>query len=181
MSGSAQFSPVSEPDVTVPLGGTNPFSAVKMPEEDDAYTLNYWDLQKLGDKHTAGAEGGEKAVSKRFEPVVGWFVCVKGSHLGEDFRVISGRNYIGRDQDMDICLSGDNTVSRRKHAVVIYSPKDNLFFAAPGDSKELFYVDGQLVINSIELKRGSRVQIGDVELRFVPYCDDQFSWTGEGK
>ena len=174
---SAAFKPAAIDSVgaTVPLEGLeNPFSPKEIKPDDDSHTLNFWDLQKLNnpEKPSEPAAHG----SKHFEPVVGWFVCIKGSHLGEDFRIVSGRNYIGRDQDMDICLSGDNTVSRKKHAVVIYSPKDNLYFAAPGDSKELFYVDGQLVINSIELKRGSLLQIGDVELRFVPYCDEQFSW-----
>jgi hypothetical protein len=65
------------------------------------------------------------------EPVVGWLVCTGGECLGEDFRLKSGRNFIGRASGMDVSISGDNTVSREKHAVIVYDPKSMCFWSSP--------------------------------------------------
>lgn len=110
-------------------------------------------------------------------PVVGWLVCVKGSHYGEDFRLQGGRNFIGRSRDMDVCLSGEMTVSRDKHAVVLYDPKQNAFLAQMGTSKELLYVNDQLITETVRLKAHDVLQVGEVELMLIPCCDEAFCWN----
>lgn len=37
------------------------------------------------------------------EPVVGWLVAIAGSNFGEDFKLKSGRNFIGRSTAMGCC------------------------------------------------------------------------------
>lgn len=111
------------------------------------------------------------------DPVVGWLVCVKGNHLGKDYRLKSGRNFVGRGEEMDVCLKGENSVSREKHATIIYEPKENKFFAQPGDSKELFYLNGNLVSAMEQIKAYDRIQLGDAELMFIPCCSDSFKWS----
>lgn len=118
------------------------------------------------------------------EPVVGWLVCLNGKNLGKDYRLKIGRNYIGRGEGMDVVIKGENTVSRDKHAIVVYDPKQNVFLAQPGDSKALFYLNGELVITVAQMKGYDRLQIGDVELLFVPCCSEMFNWNAaadEGK
>lgn len=49
------------------------------------------------------------------EPVVGWLVCVNGEEKGRDYRLIRGRNRIGRDSDMDVTIRKDQKVTREEH------------------------------------------------------------------
>ena len=109
-------------------------------------------------------------------PVVGWLVCTAGTHIGEDFRLTAGNNTIGRSGTMDVCLSGENTVSRGKHAVVVYEPEENIFLTTPGDVKELSYLNGRVVLAPQVLKRGDRIRLGEVELMFIPCCGEDFTW-----
>ena len=111
------------------------------------------------------------------EPVVGWLVCVKGVHFGEDFKIKSGRNFIGRSGSMNISLSADKAVSRDKHAILTYDPKSNSFLIQPGESSELCYVNDEAVLVPTKLKHNDRISLGETELVFVPFCSDTFSWT----
>ena len=45
------------------------------------------------------------------EPVVGWLVCVNGEEKGRDYRLIRGRNRIGRDSDMDVTIRKGSSFS----------------------------------------------------------------------
>ena len=109
-------------------------------------------------------------------PVVGWLVCTDGVNKGTDYRLHQGRNFIGRSPEMDVCILGDNTVSRSSHAIVVYDPRSNVYLAQPGSSKELFYVNDKLVLNPVELKTMDLLNIGDTKLMFVPLCGEQFRW-----
>ena len=60
--------------------------------EDDDKTMAYW----------------SKDVN--IDPVVGWLTCIEGAEKGKDFRIVSERNFIGRGDDMDIQLTGDNSI-----------------------------------------------------------------------
>lgn len=110
------------------------------------------------------------------EPVVGWVVCVEGVHFGEDFKIKSGRNFIGRSGTMNICLSGDKAISRESHAILTYDPKGNVFMIQPGDSSELSYLNGQVVLVPTQLNAGDRISLGETELMFVPFCSESFTW-----
>ena len=113
---------------------------------------------------------------KDSDPVVGWLVCTKGVHKGEDFRLRAGRNFIGRGQDMDIKLTGENTVSRDKHAIVLYEPNQRIFLAQMGESHELVYLNGELLLSNAQMKAYDRIQLGDAELMLVPCCGENFDW-----
>ncbi|MDR2355004.1 MAG: FHA domain-containing protein [Clostridiales Family XIII bacterium] len=110
------------------------------------------------------------------EPVVGWLVCIEGSHLGEDFRLKSGRNFIGRASGMDIAVTGDNTVSREKHAVIVYEPKKHRFLVQPGEAKELCYLNEKAVLSPEELTINDTIALGNTKLMFFPCCGDAFNW-----
>lgn len=110
------------------------------------------------------------------EPVVGWLVCIEGVHFGEDFKIKSGRNFIGRSGTMNISLSGDKAVSRERHAILTYDPKGNVFMIQPGDSSELCYLNGQPVLIPSQLKANDRISLGESELMFIPFCSESFTW-----
>ena len=83
---------------------------------------------------------------------------------------------VGRASDMDICLKGDDSVSRTKHAIITYEPKERKFFAQPGESHELFYVNDNVVLTSAELKDRDEISVGKTKLVFVPFCDSKYGW-----
>lgn len=128
------------------------------------------------DKTIAVPEDLLEGVSDTVEPVIGWLVCVEGSNKGKDYRLHKGRNFIGRAANMDVCIQGDNTVSRDSHAIVVYDPRSNVYLAQPGDSKELFYLNDKLVLSVTELKALDRLSVGSTKLMFVPLCGENFQW-----
>lgn len=130
-----------------------------------------WEEQNVRDEPKTTCQ-----YKKDGDPVVGWLVCTKGSHRGEDFRLRSGRNFIGRGADMDVCLKGETTVSRDKHAIVLYEPKQRIFLAQMGESHELVYLNDELLLSSTQMKAKDRLQIGEVELMLIPCCDADFDW-----
>lgn len=110
------------------------------------------------------------------QPVVGWLVCTEGCNYGRCYNLHGGKNFIGRREDMDVALTGDETVSRVKHAIIIYEPKQRKFFAQPGESHELFYVNDDVVLSSVQIHDRDVISIGETTLVFVPFCDERFGW-----
>ncbi|MBE5954085.1 MAG: FHA domain-containing protein [Lachnospiraceae bacterium] len=110
------------------------------------------------------------------EPVVGWLVCITGEDAGKSFVLKSGRNFIGRANSMDVVLGSDKSVSRDKHAIILYEPRKRAFLAQPGESRELFYVNDDVVLNTLQLNAYDKILIGATELLFVPFCGEFFAW-----
>lgn len=110
------------------------------------------------------------------DPVVGWLVCIEGPDKGKDYKIRSERNFIGRSDKMDICIRGDDAISRENHAIVSYSPKKRLFRIYSGDSRGLVYLNDEEVITAEELKRYDVIELGKTKLMFVPFCSEQFDW-----
>lgn len=175
-------------DVTVPLGQNIPIEAhepaVQMPAApvQDCASHQWRPPESAAPLNTQNMpEDDNRTVSyySRIigsEPVVGWLVCIKGEYFGECFKLKSGRNFIGRSPEMDIQLSMDFAVSRQKHAVIIYEPKARIFIAQPGESRELFYLNDEVVLSNATLKQSDVIMIGETKLMFIPLCGKQFSW-----
>ena len=110
------------------------------------------------------------------QPTVGWLVCVKGPSEGKTYPIRENRNFIGRSRAMDIVIENDDAISREKHAVITYVPKQSIFIAQPGESRELFYVNDKVVLENVQLKAKDKLEIGRSEFIFVPLCGENFSW-----
>lgn len=110
------------------------------------------------------------------EPVVGWLVCTEGDYRGESFKLKSGRNFIGRAANMDVVLSADHTISRFKHAAVIYEPRSRQFIVSAGESRELCYLNGEVVLSNAKMKAYDILNLGNTSLMLIPCCGDRFSW-----
>ncbi|MBQ8980248.1 MAG: FHA domain-containing protein [Eubacterium sp.] len=110
------------------------------------------------------------------EPVAGWLVCIDSvQNVGADFKLKVGMNYIGRNEQ-DVRIEGDLAVSRRKHAVVVYEPKKNVFYVDRGESQQLTYLNGSVVLAPTELSANDVIQVGRTKLMFIPFCSDKFRW-----
>lgn len=139
----------------------------RMPQEQE----NTWKMPE-NDNHTVSYYS--RMLGK--DPVVGWLVAVEGAYYGEAFQLKTGRNFIGRSPEMDVQLSLDMSVSRRKHAIVVYEPRAKMYIAQPGESNELFYLNDEVVLNNVTLKAYDILSIGETKLLFVPLCGGEFSW-----
>lgn len=109
-------------------------------------------------------------------PVVGWLVCLSGKNKGRSYELHAGRNFVGRAADMDIMLEGDNSVSRVKHAILVYDARGKKYIAQPGESRELFYVNDEVVLNNVVIKSFDRILIGRTQLLFIALCGENFTW-----
>jgi len=132
-------------------------------------------------KGMGAAKGGERTVAfyKKavgIDPMVGWLVCIDGPDKGRDYRIKSGRNFIGRAETMDICISGDKMISREKHAIIIYDPKTKKFMVQPGESREMFYLNESGVYEITPINARDILEIGESKLVFVPFCGEEFTW-----
>lgn len=109
-------------------------------------------------------------------PVTGWLVCVQGRDKGRDYRIYSGNNFIGRSEAMDICIRGDDTISREKHACISYDYKNNLFYIYQGSSSGLVYHNNEAVLIPHLLSPYDLIEVGKTKLMFVPFCGEKYSW-----
>ncbi len=110
------------------------------------------------------------------EPATGFLICIDGPHRGADFKLFSGRNFIGRAAAMDVSLPSDERVSRESHALVTYDAKNNTFTLSPGLSRGITYLNGQQIEAVTQLKARDVIEVGDTRLMFIPVCGEDFKW-----
>ena len=110
------------------------------------------------------------------EPVVGWLVCVKGAYQGESFCLKAGKNTIGRSLKMDVPLAKEPSVSRDRHATIIYEPKKKKFFIQPGEGNGLTYLNDDLVMMPCGINDYDVLQLGASDFVLRSLCGDAFDW-----
>ncbi len=138
--------------------------SVSNTNDDDGKTRPIWDDEFDG-----------------IEPVVGWLVCIEGTQRGQDYRIRSEKNFIGRSEEMHIQISGDNAISRRNHAIISYNPIQRNFFLIPGDGAGLVYHNNEAVYSPIELTSYDVLQMGKSKFVFIPLCGIHFEWENDFK
>lgn len=109
-------------------------------------------------------------------PVCGWIVCVAGPRKGKDYKVREGKNFVGRADDMDIQILGDNKISRRNHSVIVYDVKQNKMMILPGDSNGIVYLNEEAVYTPMQLKEYDVIEMGESQFIFIPLCGEHFKW-----
>ena len=165
-----------------PAGTGEPGQAPAPMAEDDTRTIGLINWEAVKENEKKRNEGVSVSMDEQrrevVNPVVGWLVCISGSNYGQSFTLHSGRNFIGRDmQQNDVGLTGDQAVSRVKHAIVIYEPRQRQFFVQSGEnSHELLYLNDQGVFSNTVLKDRDIITLGQTSLVFVPFCDERYGW-----
>lgn len=110
------------------------------------------------------------------EPCAGWLVCIKGAHFGRNLPIYAGKNSIGREESNKICLRGDMSVSREKHAWIMYEPKKREFYVLPGEGSGLTYLNEEIVMSNMKLAQYDKLEIGGGMYMFIPLCCENFTW-----
>ena len=125
----------------------------------------------IQEEKTVSLQPGESGI----DPVVGWLVCVEGPEKGRDYRVHSGRNFIGRSLRMDISIADDPAITRENHCSVVYDPQSGNFFLVAGTGTNT-YLDGERLTAPARLEEGEIIRIGDSKFCFVAYCKGEVRW-----
>ncbi len=125
------------------------------------------------------AELEEKLLRETIKPVCGWLVCIEGPRQGKDYKIISGKNFIGRADDMNIQILGDNEISRRNHAVIVFDPKKKETVLLPGDSNGIVYLGENALYAPTVLKPYDIIELGASKFLFMPFCGEHFMWTSK--
>ncbi|MDR1702365.1 MAG: FHA domain-containing protein [Sporomusaceae bacterium] len=110
------------------------------------------------------------------EPVCGWLVCIEGAQKGLDYKIRAGKNFVGRSDDMDIQLLGDNSISHRNHTIIVYDPKKRNTVLLPGESSGIAYLNNDAVYAPQELVSYDIIELGKSKFLFVPFCGEHFAW-----
>lgn len=137
-------------------------------QEDDGKTVGVYD-NIISNAHLS-------MENEPNQPAVGWLVCIGGAPVGRDFRLFAGRNSIGRGTG-NIIRIDDESVSRDTQAVVVFEPRSSRFFATPGTSTGLCYLNGEMVLSQTMLKKNDVLELGECKLMLIPCCDENFSWN----
>lgn len=159
-------------DVTMALYDDEPgqqYAAAPSPQASD------FPLQD-DEQRTVAMYGGDVAAA--LVPPVGYLVCVLGAARGQDFRLHTQRNTIGRASSNDVCIKGDLGISREMNAVISYNPRARHFHLMAGEGKSIVYLNGEEVMQPVQLKHKDRIEIGDTMLVFFPVCGADFDWDG---
>lgn len=131
-------------------------------------------LSGEGDKTVAYWDGRDG-----LDPVVGWIVCIEGSERGKDYKIASEKNFVGRSEEMHIFIQGDNSISRRNHAVISYNPKKRNFVLIPGEGNGIIYTNNEEVYSPKELSPYDVIEMGKSKFLFIPFCGQHFEWEQE--
>ncbi len=142
------------------------------------------------EKQEVGNHGEEELehllLAQEISPVCGWIVCISGARQGKGYEIKSGKNFIGRADDMDIQILGDSKISRRNHGIIVFDPKKKETVLLPGDSNGIVYHNDAAVYVPTVLSAYDVIEMGESKFVFIPFCGENFMWednpaqTGEG-
>ncbi len=154
-----------------------PYCGVPIESKAEPQTRPTGQPENTGRVETAGATRALHREASGISPVVGWLVCIEGPDRGQDYRIHAEKNAIGRSRNMDIAITGDESISREKHATVLFDPKKNCFWLQPGDSSGLVYLNEELVHSPTPLKRDDVIELGRTKLVLIPFLGERYKWS----
>ena len=128
-------------------------------------------------KAPEGFEPPMELLEEEVPPVCGWLVCIEGPRMGRDYKIKNGKNFVGRGDDMDIQLLGDNEISRKNHTIIVYDSKKRNTVILPGDAAGIAYLNQEAVYVPTELMPYDVIELGRSKFVFVPFCGENFEWN----
>lgn len=145
-------------------GITCPYCKMKLEEQED-------------NKKPIDYEFPIDLLQEEIQPVCGWLVCIEGANVGMDYRVHNGKNFVGRGDDMDIQILGDNEINRKNHTIIVYDQKKRNTVILPGDSAGIAYLNDEAIYVPTELKAYDVIELGKSRFLFIPLCGENFEWN----
>lgn len=97
---------------------------------------------------------------------VGMLVCVDGAMRGDAFVLREGDNIIGRNSNMDVALTLEESISRSAHAVIRFEDDCSFVLQYSEDRKDVS-VNGSRVANGTILRDRDVIRLGSCELTLI--------------
>jgi hypothetical protein len=165
-------------------------TVVETNNNDDEKTAVYQAAAPMDDERTVynpssspsqmdvqGAMSQQDDSSSEPKLLAGWLVIVSDQGRGTDYALTFGMNTIGRAESNYVSIqNGDSSISREKHAMIIYDYENNVFFIKHGEGQYLSYLNGEVLLDTKQLKANDRIKVGSTEMIFIPLCTDIFNW-----
>ncbi len=137
--------------------------------------------------HSSSAASSEPEAFEKQEEVIvenkgpillsGWLAVVSEEGRGTSYTLTFGMNTIGRSGANHVNIkNGDSSISREKHALIIYDYDNNIFYIKHGDGQFLSYLNSEVLLETKQLKANDRIKLGSTELIFIPLCSNEFNW-----
>lgn len=134
-------------------------------EKMDALGLGQSDI----DTKIPGEDEQEQYQKIGLRRVMGMVICTDGEMTGEGFLLREGENDLGRASNMDIALTRDLSISRKKHATIHCDAQSGKCTLSVKDSKVL--CNGNVVRQQCELQRENEIRIGNTSLKVITTPD----------
>lgn len=141
------------------------------PDDNGETQVNFGNIKKLPEVQITPSQGHVSS-RKNNGPVVGWVVAIKGPHIGQSFELYAKKNFIGRNNEMAVNLFNDKTVSRTSPLSIVFNRHNSKFMAMTGNSDQTAYINGDLVLQPIQLNENDEISIGSTILVFIPLLKD---------
>jgi hypothetical protein len=131
----------------------------------------------MGGGSSPGAEAPEEMVSDEPILLAGWLAVISEQGRGTSYTLTFGMNTLGRSEENHVSIqNGDQSISRHKHAMIIYDYENNLFYIKHGEGQFLTYLNGEVLLETKRLHANDRIKLGSTELIFIPLCSENFKW-----
>lgn len=135
--------------------------------------------QFLGFKTASQTANGEQnwnyqdtAERPDVEASLGRLVVVHGPGRGHSFALKDDVNRIGRGEGQEIRLTfGDTSVSRKRHATIVYYGKRGGFTIRDGRTVNPVRLNGRSLQGDEHLENGDLIRIGETTLRFFAFVN----------
>jgi hypothetical protein len=151
------------------------YQAAGTDTDDERTVYNRAPSSSAAEEQSAAPRQEAKASEPKL--LAGWLVITSEQGRGTDYTLTFGMNTIGRSESNHISIqNGDSSISREKHAMIIYDYENNIFFIKHGEGQYLSYLNGEVLLDTKQLKANDRIKVGSTEMIFIPLCTDIFNW-----
>ena len=113
--------------------------------------------------------------AENIQPVVGWLVCEEGPERGNSYKIIAGRNFVGRSHKSDIVIYDDQSISRENHCSVVFEPKTCNFYIMSSEHA-ITLINGEILTDAVCITDDDVISIGKSKFRMIPYCKKGREW-----
>lgn len=97
---------------------------------------------------------------------VGMLICVKGEMRGDAFILREGDNIIGRNSNMDVALTQEESISRSGHAAIRFEEDCSFVLKYSGNRNDVS-VNGSKAVDGARLSDRDIIRLGSCELMLI--------------
>ncbi len=134
-----------------------------------------WQAAAGGSTALDASSSAEDEKSRRL--IVGWLVVTSEQGRNMSYPVRLGRNKLGRGSGNTIDVQvGDAAISKDNHITLAADPKTQRFFAVPGDSTNLAYVNDEPLLGPQEITDKAVLQVGETVFVFLQFAGNYVAW-----